>query len=147
VSLTSIQDVFLAFGDNVIDLRNVNLPSLTDIPDNSVVKNAKPLTQSTQPSSVVKGNSTNALTNQPALPRMTMTNVGSVVTGVKSAITNLFSEISSDSTLPPKPYIKGMDSSGKLTIGFTGVMQVPDNLDALNNEQVALRTTAAAPST
>lgn len=40
---------------------------------------------------------------------------------------------------PPKPFVKSMDESGVLKVGFSSPMKVPKNLDALNNQKVALR--------
>lgn len=72
------------------------------------------------------------------MPRLEVTNSGSIVKKVFSAFSDLFKPETSVATGPPKPFVKSMDSTGGLTVGFNQKM-APVNLDELNKSQVALR--------
>lgn len=41
--------------------------------------------------------------------------------------------------LPPKPFVKSLDTTGRLTIGFDQRMKIPKSLKQLNDQKVALR--------
>lgn len=74
----------------------------------------------------------------PKLPRLEVTDSGSIATKVFSAISDLFNGENKEATGPPKPFVKSMDSTGGLTVGFNQKM-VPADLDKLNKSQVAIR--------
>jgi len=41
--------------------------------------------------------------------------------------------------VPPKPFVKSLDPSGLLTIGFDQKMKIPKDISLLNRQKVALR--------
>ena len=81
----------------------------------------------------------------PELPRISMTEKGTITTNQQSlAVESLFvneDEKEKIVVTPPKPFVKGMDESGVMKVGFGTKMKVPKDLSALNSQKVALRWT------
>lgn len=115
-----------------------------DAEDKTVVKVSVPKTSSMQNGTVTKpiieDKPGKISSETPMLPRITRDKSGSIFTQIfKNPLAGLFEEKFDEATGPPKPYVKGLNSSGGLTVGFDQKMAVPDNIDEINNAEVALR--------
>lgn len=69
---------------------------------------------------------------KPKLPRLEFASNGSIQTNFFEGLKNIFKDDTKEATGPPKPFVKSMDTTGGLTVGFDQKI-VPPELSEINN--------------
>ena len=130
-----LETIFMKYNTSVIDVREFDKNYIFNATDTTLIKQAAP--QFADPNlkvvQIPKDESKLGMTNftTPELPRIVMTQKGTIQTNRQNAaIDQLFFEEDKSfvEVVQPKPYVKSMDESGVITVGFGTKMKVPENL-------------------
>jgi hypothetical protein len=109
-----MESVFVAYQNNVIDVRQFDINQILNSSDTSLVLNPSD-SNNTRVDMNKKGETNSTV---PELPRIVMNQNGVIQTNA--------GRVQDDS--PPEPFVESLSSSGLLVVGFTQPMKVPSSL-------------------